>query len=123
MQRNPDLLRDILIAAEKQPAGHKLYGSGLKQLCNDIHELADHVQQLIEGGYLEGTVRFSSSDTPPKVIIHRVKSAGHDFLQAMSDDTIWKKVKENIMRPAIGWTLGIAVAYAEQQIRERLGLK
>lgn len=123
MQRDPDLLRNIMLAAEKQPAGQKLYGSGLRELCGNTHELADHVHQLIKSGYLEGVVHFNDADTPPKVVIQRVSSAGHDFLQAMREDTIWRKVKEKIMQPTMSWTIGLAVAYAESIIREKLGLK
>lgn len=86
------------------------------------HDLADHVQQLIESGYLQGKVHFNGADTPPKVVIHRVRSAGHNFLQAMREDTIWKAVKEKIMQPTMSWTIGLAVAYAESIVRKKLGL-
>ncbi len=112
-----------MLAAEKHPAGQTLYGSNLRELCGNTHELADHVHQLIEGGYVQGKVHFNGADTPPKVVIHRVRPAGHDFLQAMREDTIWKAVKEKIMQPTMSWTIGLAVAYAESIVREKLGLK
>jgi len=122
MQRNPDILRDIMLAAEKQPAGHKLYASAIKTVSDNPHEIADHIQQLIEIGYLDATVQFYGRDTPPKAVIHRIKGPGHDFLQAMRDDTVWRMVKEKVMVPAASWTLATAVKYAEQWLAKKLGL-
>src|SRR5205814_137992 len=113
MQRNPDLLREIMLAAEQQPAGQKLFGSSLKDRCADPHELGDHVQQLIEAGFLEGVVHFHGREMPPKIVINRIKNPGYDFLDAMREDTIWKQVKTKVMVPTASWTLGIAVEYAK----------
>ncbi len=111
-----------MLAAEEQPAGQKLFGSGLKALCDDSHELGDHVQQLIEVGYLDGVVHFHGRETPPKIVIDRIKAAGHDFLQAMREDTVWKHVKAKVMIPTASWTLGLAVEYAKHFVAAKLGL-
>ena len=110
MKRNPDLLREIMLAVEKQPAGKPLYGSGLKACCDNPHELGDHVQQLLEMHYLDGVVHPGLT---PKIHINRIKAPGHDFLQAMREDTVWKMVKEKVMIPTASWTLAFAVKYVE----------
>ena len=122
MQRNPDILRDIMLAAEAQPAGRKLYASAIKTVSSNSHELADHVQQLIDIGYLDATVHMGDVMTPSKAVICRVKGPGHDFLQAMREDTIWKMVKEKVMKPTASWTLVLAVEWAQQYIRKQVGL-
>jgi hypothetical protein len=122
MRRDPDLLRDIMLAAEDQPAGQKLFGSSLKSCCFNPYELGDHVQQLIEAGYLDGVVHFHGKEIPPKIVIDRIKTAGHDFLQAMREDTVWKHVKSKVMVPTASWTLGLAVEYAKHFVAEKLGL-
>jgi hypothetical protein len=111
-----------MLAVERQPAGTKIYGSALDTSCSNQHELADHVQQLIEAQLLDGTVHFYADDIQPKIIINRIKNAGHDFLSAMREDTIWKQVKAKIMLPAGSWTIGIAVEYAKSIVRQKLGL-
>lgn len=122
MRRNPDLLRDIMLATELNPAGQKLYGSSFKTCCADPHELGDHVQQLIDARFLDGVVHFHEHKIPPTIVIDRIKNPGHDFLQAMREDTIWKQVKTKLMVPAASWTLGIAVEYAKQLLRQKLGI-
>jgi hypothetical protein len=122
MHRDPDLLREIMLAVEAQPAGKKIYGSDLKTSCANSEEVADHVQQLIEAGCLDGTVHFNFGEIPPKIVINRTKNAGHDFLSAMREDTVWQQVKKNVMLPAGSWTIGIALEYAKTVIRAKLGL-
>lgn len=63
------------------------------------HEIADHIQQLIEIGYLDGVVHFHGPDVLPAAVIERVKGPGHDFLQAMREEAVWKMVKEKVMIP------------------------
>lgn len=122
MQRNPDILRDIMLVAEKQPAGQKLNRSGLKGTSSNPHELGDYVQQLIELGYVDAVVHFHDSDTPPTIVIRRITSHGHDFLQAMREDTVWKLVKEKVMVPTASWTLALGVEWAQRYLRQKLGL-
>ncbi len=111
-----------MLVAERQPAGKTLFGSDLKHCCADPHELGDHAQQLIDAGFLDGVVHFHRREMAPKIVINRIKNPGHDFLDAMREDTIWKQVKEKVMIPAGSWTLGLALEYAKNLVRERLGL-
>ncbi len=111
-----------MVVAERQPAGQKLHGSDLKSCCDDPHELGDHVQQLIEAGFLDGVVHFHGNEMPPGIVVLRIKNSGHDFLQAVREDTIWEQVKEKVMVPAGSWTLQLAVEYAKHLLKERLGI-
>jgi hypothetical protein len=122
MKRDPDLLRNIMLAAEAQPAGKPLFASDVARLCNDPYELADHVEQLIEERYLSGTVHSHGREVRPNILIKRVTAKGHDFLSAMRDDSIWKKVKAKVMTAAGGWTLALAMECAKLLIKERLRL-
>ena len=123
MKRNPDILREIMLVAEATPAGHKLRECDLKTSSKDPHEVADHVQQLIEQGLLGGVVHFTHDPREaPVVVIDRITSRGHDFIQATRDDAIWRVVKEKVMRPLSSWTIQLAVEYAQKLAREKLGL-
>jgi hypothetical protein len=121
MQRNPDILRDIMLAAEKQPAGHILHLSSIKTVTGDYNEIADHIQQLIDADYVDGVVHFSEPSTMPNAIVRRVKHNGHEFLQAMREDTVWEWVKKKVMIPGASWTLAIAVEMAKDYICKRIG--
>lgn len=121
MKRNPDLLREIMLAAEKQPAGRKLYTSAIKTSGSSSHEVVDHVQQLVDIGYIEATVSFGDANLPSKAFIQRIRGPGHDFLQAMREDTVWKMAKEKVMIPTASWTLAFAVKYVETWLLKKAG--
>jgi hypothetical protein len=106
-----------MLAAEKQPAGKPLYRSAFKECCDDPHELGDHVHQLIKAGLLDGAVYFYPR-LSPKILVHRITPAGHEFLRVMREDTTWKKVKDNFIKTAANWTLQLALEYAKKLIRE-----
>lgn len=122
MKRDPELLRDILLAAEQNPAGQKLSLGSLKKLRSNIHELAEHVQLVIDSGFIDGVVHMHKPPVSPNIVIRRLTAKGHDFLQAVRDDTVWQKVKKNVMRPAASWTISMALEYAKDLIRKDLGL-
>ena len=121
MMQNPELLRKIMLAAERQPAGKPMTGTDLKGCCDDPHELGDHVQQLIEAGYVDGVVHINPGLTP-KIRLNRLTFHGHEFLHAMRDDSIWKMVKEKVMLPTASWSLKLAAAYAIKLAATHLGL-
>ena len=122
MIRSPDLLREIMLAAEKQPAGENIFLSALRSLHGDIHELAEHVQLLRDAGFLDATVHTHGRVMMPKAIINRITNTGHDFIRATKEDTIWNKAKEKVITPAGSWTLELLLEYAKHLLRERLGL-
>lgn len=51
---------------------------------------------------------------------------GHDFLDAVRDDNIWKKVKLGASRAGAGsmeFLFEIAKAYVKQSVQEKLGFQ
>jgi hypothetical protein len=114
MRRNVDILRDIMLAAERHPAGKSMTGSDLKASCGDPQELGDHVQQLLDAGFLDGVVHFTRGQNP-KIVIKRVKNPGHDFLQLVRQDAIWNELKETVMRLDASWTLETVIEQAKRR--------
>ncbi len=50
-------------------------------------------------------------------MIKRITSTGYDFLDALRNDTIWKKTKEK-MKEVGGFTLGIAIEIAKEHMKK-----
>jgi Hypothetical protein (DUF2513) len=121
MQRDVDIVRHLLLWVESDRS---------HQLPPDIsrEQLAYHAQLLIDAGLIEGTVHYSSrrggrvADT---FHIQRLTWAGHDFLDAARNDTVWHTAKEKILKPGVSWTFEILKetlkALAKQQLA-RIGL-
>ena len=54
--------------------------------------------------------------------INGMTMAGHDFLDAIRDQSVWDKTKNRIGQ-AGGWTLDIVLAVAKEELKRRLGVE
>ena len=83
MKLDPDLIRSFLLTVEADgehaiPNGHT------------DEEVADHPQQLIEDGWVEGEVVRNHRNVPGFAIT-RFTLKGHDFIDAPRNPNVWKK--------------------------------
>jgi hypothetical protein len=46
----------------------------------------------------------------------RLTWAGHDFADAISEDNVWNKAKEHVLKPTASWTFDILMKYLESLI-------
>ena len=123
MQRNMDLIRDILLRVEGDPMLDGAHGSyAFEESDFPAHspdEIAYHVNLLLEDGFLKPE-SYPSQDTPA-LAIERLTSAGHDFLDNIRNDDIWSKIKARLAGLG-GVSLTIVAALAEAEIKKRLSL-
>ena len=120
MPRDMDLIRELMLRFEQDdlsvPEGRT------------EGEVAYHVKQLIDGGFLTGQV--TSAPTPqspgrpvPKdYFITDITWKGHDFIKAVREDTVWCRVKDHFREKAIPWTADLILEFLKQKGREALGL-
>ena len=110
MKRDIDLIRSILLNVESD--GERPLPSG-----HTGEEIADHVQQLIEEGLVEGVVVRNGQGIPCQATIIRLTSRGHDFVDATRSQNFWNKTKAYVTKSLPGWTLGILKEVAERAIK------
>lgn len=106
MKRDMDLIRDILKVIEsKKPF------ETTRDLIIDGHnmqEVAYHCELLYDGGYIK-EYRAVSVDNYNGVAAYWVRDLtweGHDFLEAIRQDTIWNKTKTTIIEKGLAITVG-----------------
>lgn len=91
MKRDIDLVRKILLEIEKKdrPIPFQLVVEGYEQDVVDYH-----IMLLNEAGYIVATSAraFKGDSWMPS----RMTWAGHDFLDAARDDTLWNNAKRTI---------------------------
>jgi hypothetical protein len=120
MKRDFDLIRKIIGEVESQEAFR--YFQDFKYEDYPANVVNEHIELLIEAGLIEGNViRFSDGETGHN-FIRRLTWAGHDFLESMRDDTIWKRVKETVIKPAGGIGFEILKEVLKKEARDRFGL-
>lgn len=117
MKRDMDLIRRIVMTVRDLPVTE--YLDGLEGVDQSLY--AEHANLLIQAGLAEGVFdQFLSGGST--CAITRLTWAGHDFADAVADETIWNKAKENVIRPAASWSFGILTEYLKYEIKARLGL-
>ena len=116
MKRDDELIRNLLFEFESADDWlHTLPSGGVLAPKPEDRRKDYHVHLMAD----EGLVKAFGNST------FRLTSRGHDYLDAIRSDTIWKKTKDGASILG-GATLGImfdlAKAYIKQEAAEKLGL-
>lgn len=98
-----DLVRDILLAAER---GETYFTGG------DENEVGQHIKMMDEAGLIVGIGRNLWSMTWD----------GHNLLDAMRDEALWKRAKGALMKEGMSWTIEILKAWVSDQLKRQLGI-
>jgi hypothetical protein len=116
MKRDMDIVRRILLKAEEmsEEQGYDMFSL---DGTDDAGTWA-HVELLKEAGLVDAHILRTAGPGIHMARIFRLTWAGHDFLEAIRNDTIWAKTKTRITEQGVGWTLelvkAVAVAYGKQ---------
>jgi hypothetical protein len=112
MKRDMDMIRELLLDAEAHDVN-------LPPLDTSDPTMAYHVSLLKDAGFMDAIINNGIYGTPSDAIILGLKWNGHDFLDAARNDTIWKKAKDEFMKPGISWTFSILLEWLKQEARQR----
>jgi Hypothetical protein (DUF2513) len=100
VKRDPDLLRTILARVEEAD-DFTVECADLADGTHDEASVARHVQLLEEAGYVKANLLTVQGEGALSGNIERLTWAGHEFIDAARNDTIWRKAKRKL-----GDTLG-----------------
>jgi hypothetical protein len=128
MQRNMDLIRELLLKLEALP----MRRGGIVSLTPDAEEIAVHgydsdqidyhLLQISKAGFIdEGGARPMTG-----IGFRCLTPAGHDFLDSVRDPDTWAKTKK-AAAGAGGFTIDllrdIAKGFIKKQVEEKTGIK
>jgi hypothetical protein len=121
MKRDLDLIREILLhieSGEQYDGTREFYYSTPEDMGlsgGTPEEFVYHCTLLIEDGYIDGAA------TIVNIVVRRLTSRGHDFLDDIRDAGVWKQVK-NRLGSLPGVALGIVAELAKSEIKKHLAL-
>jgi len=126
MKRDMDIIRLLLLQLESGEKPKALEKYSLDEI--NYNSLLIIEAKLAEGGIfspeslreLGATVRKNLRGQRV-VLLFRMTWAGHDFLDAARDETLWKKAKTTVMKPAASFTFEIIKEFLKNEIRARFG--
>ena len=116
MKRNIELIRQILQRAEaldyKDGEPPELYEA-------KTHSEAYQIVLMKDAGLVDAHIA-SINCVPSSAVIYRLTWAGHDFLDAARDDTIWKKAVKTIIKPGASWTFSMLVEWLKSEAKKHV---
>lgn len=114
MKRDMGIIRGVLLALESS--------GDLRQVCADDETLRYHIRLAIEGGLLRGNITEYAGGYHVLLNDCPITNVGHDFLDAIREDTIWRKVLTRISGVAGSVGVDMLAEIAKDELRRRLGL-
>lgn len=115
MKRDMDLIRRIVLAVEELP--HQQTLNGLEGITQDDFSL--HVEWLEEAGLIKATIQPMYSG-PSIVFAHRLTWDGCEFASSVRSDTLWKKAKSTVLKPAGSFTFTLLKDWLSKEMQDGL---
>lgn len=115
MKRDWDLIRRITLDVES------MNHDTILNSHNEERDYIEHMRLLVEAGYCDGEVIVLTNGVP-MVTITRLTMDGHDFADAIRNETTWGRVKTKAAQVGGDVTLSVVKALAEAAIKAQLGL-
>jgi hypothetical protein len=117
MQRNMDLVRELLLEIDREPRLDGLRWMPGENISIDGYsreEIAYHLNMLVEAGFVTGQ---ATMDAP---LVSKLTWKGHELLDDIRDPDIWAKTKEKAKAVA---GIGIALMWelAKGELKKKLG--
>jgi hypothetical protein len=112
MKRDMELVRLLLLHYEAGSPSAGLENYSKQAIIYNLVLMKD--AGMIEAHFIEG-----NDVLPDEVMDVRLTWAGHDFLDAARNDTIWHKAKGEFLKPGISWTFQILLEWLKHEARQR----
>ena len=90
MKRDMELVRKVLLAVQNEDQNQPIDGYTEDQILY-------HKELVIRSGFAEGAILpdlSRATEVPAEVYIRKLTWEGHDFIDAIADESNWNKVKE-----------------------------
>jgi len=119
MKRDMDIIRRIALATADLQQYKKL--NRLPDV--ESHIFCIHAQWMIEAGLVHGEVRIPKEGTGQaaySVVIWRLTWQGCEFVDAVRDNNLWNKARENVLKPSMSFTFDVLREWLKVQITQGL---
>lgn len=120
MKRDLGLVRQILFCLEEDD--HNFTEANKRLSEWKTPEIAHHIWLALSAGLVDGAETTELGQPHRAAIAFGLTWAGHDFLDAARDDTVWARVSQLAVVQAGGVTLAVLKELLVRTTREKLGL-
>ena len=120
MKRDINLLRAILLQVEQEGDPEEPLLSSLSIEGYNQPLVNEHVKLLIEAGYLEGELKYSTNNRILLAAIRSLTPKAYDFLDNIRNDMLWKRILERVSTTTGSASLQIIENFAHQVVSSAL---
>ena len=116
MKRDMELIRNILIAVEMENDPSEIKGYDA-----DVNKY--HQALMMEAGLADGMVSKSidnNTNTPNAVFLRKLTWEGHEFLDTVRQDSIWKTVKTEFKDASMETIIKVSKQLAEGWAKKKV---
>ena len=120
MKRDWDVIREILQKAEELEPNKYLE---LENFSSDTaYEVSYNIRLLYDAGLIDAEDVSTNGDGPDEFFVFRLTWNGHEFLDSIRSDSVWKKTKDKIVEKGGVMTFDVVKAVALGFVKSSLGL-
>jgi hypothetical protein len=120
MKRNMDLIREILLEIESQPAGKLIAEINYPDDKYSAEDVMGHLRLIEQAGLIDGHLKIF--DGGALIAIHGLSNEGHDLLDSIRGEAVWQKTKDRVEEVGGSVALDTLKAIAGAVAAKLLGL-
>lgn len=124
MKRNWDTIRELLSKLEENTAPTDMLRLSSFPPERAV-EISYHMELLLEAGLVDGKMSKTIGPRPYDFFATRLTWNGHEFLDAIRNDTVWQKTKKSFVSSGVSMTFdlvrSVASDVAASLIKSTLG--
>lgn len=120
MQRDINLIREILLWATNQDSAGFYQNPTIDGYAEN--QIGYHVYLMSQAGLVEAADTTTNDSDGPEAILLNLTWAGHDFVDAAKDSTVWSKAKSQVLSSGASFTFDILKDVLAMVARGSLGL-
>ena len=113
MKRDMEMIRQILADVEAHDKTEDVLKVGDPFVAYQVSLMKD-------AGLIDAIIVQNHQGLPAQAALMGLTWAGHDFLDASRDDTIWKKAMEHVVKPGASWSFSILLEWLKQEAHKRI---
>ena len=123
MRRENELIRALMLHLE---TADRVVNSKHSVDGYTSDQVSYHLAQIVDSGLAVGAVQYSVGNPDPTipiaVMVKRLTPSGHDFIESIRNDTVWKKVKSKSAEVGGDISIGLLKELGTLFTRQLLGL-
>lgn len=121
MRRNMDLVREILIEASKSDKEVRASDIAEKSSKYSLEEIIYNIRIMGEGNLINVYIDEREAGVVDAYVMD-ITWQGNDFLDSISSNEIWEKIKNNFSDKIINIPFDILISLAKLYLKSNLGL-